>query len=124
MDLTTPALLFPAISLLLLAYTNRFQTLGLLMRQMHKQQSEGSKIMAKHQLTVLKKRIGYVKQMQTYGIVSFIFCVFSIFSLFINYELLGVYLFGLSLLLLVASLLFALVESLLSTKALMMELDG
>ena len=80
--------------------------------------------MAKHQLTVLKKRIGYVKQMQTYGIVSFIFCVFSIFSLFINYELLGVYLFGLSLLLLVASLLFALVESLLSTKALMMELDG
>jgi len=57
MDLTTPALLFPAISLLLLAYTNRFQTLGLLMRQMHKQQSEGSKIMAKHQLTVLKNAL-------------------------------------------------------------------
>jgi hypothetical protein len=124
MDLTTPALLFPGISLLLLAYTNRFQTLGLLIRQMNKQKNELSRVQTKEQLIILKKRIEYIKQMQTYGIISFIFCVFSIFSLFVDYELLGVYLFGFSLLLLVASLVYALIETLLSTRALMIELDS
>ncbi len=124
MDLTTPALLFPGISLLLLAYTNRFQTLGLLIRQMNKQKNELSRVQTKEQLIILKKRIEYIKQMQTYGIISFIFCVFSIFGLFIDYELLGVHLFGFSLLLLVASLVYALIETLLSTRALMIELDS
>jgi hypothetical protein len=124
MDLTTPALLFPGISLLLLAYTNRFQTLGLLIRQMNKQKNELSRVQTKEQLIILKKRIEYIKQMQTYGIISFIFCVFSIFGLFVDYELLGVYLFGFSLLLLVASLVYALIETLLSTRALMIELDS
>lgn len=124
MDLTTPALLFPGISLLLLAYTNRFQTLGLLIRQMNKQKNELSRVQTKEQLIILKKRIEYIKKMQTYGIISFIFCVFSIFSLFVDYELLGVYLFGFSLLLLVASLVYALIETLLSTRALMIELDS
>lgn len=35
-SLTTPALLFPAISLLLLAYTNRFLTLAGLIRNLYK----------------------------------------------------------------------------------------
>jgi Protein of unknown function (DUF2721). len=34
-NLTTPALLFPAISLLLLAYTSRFLALAALMRELH-----------------------------------------------------------------------------------------
>jgi len=91
---------------------------------MNKQKNELSRVQTKEQLIILKKRIEYIKQMQTYGIISFIFCVFSIFSLFVDYELLGVYLFGFSLLLLVASLVYALIETLLSTRALMIELDS
>jgi len=124
MDLTTPALLFPAISLLLLAYTNRFQTLGLLIRQINKQRGKASGAQIQEQLVILKKRIDYIKQMQTFGIVSFILCVFSIFSVFVGHELVGVFLFGFGLLLLVISLVYALVETFLSTRALKVELKS
>ncbi len=124
MELTTPSLLFPAISLLLLAYNNRFQTLGLLIRQMTKDGAEERRPRYREQLKILKRRIGYIKRMQALGIISFILCTFAIFSLFVGQQLMGIYLFGLSLITLVASLLFALVETLSSTTALMIELEA
>lgn len=124
MDLTTPSLLFPAISLLLLAYNNRFHTLGLLIRQMTKEGASERYPRYRRQLVILKKRIGHIKRMQALGIISFILCTFSIFSLFVGQQMVGIYLFGLSLMTLVASLLFALVEVLTSTQALMIELEA
>lgn len=124
MELTTPSLLFPAISLLLLAYNNRFQALGLLIRQMTKEGAASQRPRYQKQLEILRRRIGYIKQMQMLGIISFIFCTFSIFSLFIGQQLMGIYLFGFSLITLVASLLFALAETLSSTAALSIELDA
>ncbi len=123
MELTTPSLLFPAISLLLLAYNNRFQALGMLIRQMTREGAE-QQPRYREQLKILKRRIGYIKRMQVLGIVSFILCTFAIFSLFVGQQLTGIYLFGSSLITLVASLLFALVETLSSTTALMIELEG
>ena len=119
MDITTPALLFPAISLLFVAYTNRLHSLSVLIRAMTTEGSDESK--TKHteeQLNILQKRVTYIKRMQVFGIVSFIFKLMKIIGFYISYDLLANYIFGFGLLMLSASLFFALLETLISTKAL------
>ena len=119
MDMTTPALLFPAISLLFVAYTNRLHSLSVLIRAMTTEGSEESK--TKHteeQLDILQKRVNYIKRMQVFGIVSFIFNLLTIICIYLNYDTLAYYVFGFGLFMLSASLFFALLETLISTKAL------
>ena len=119
MDMTTPALLFPAISLLFVAYTNRLHSLSVLIRAMTTKGSEESK--TKHteeQLDILQKRVNYIKRMQVFGIVSFIFNLLTIICIYVSYDTLANYVFGFGLLMLSASLFFALLETLISTKAL------
>ena len=119
MDITTPALLFPAISLLFVAYTSRLHSLSVLIRAMTTDGSNESKTMhAKEQLNILKKRVNYIKRMQVFGILSFIFNLITIICLYINYDYLANYIFGFGLFMLSASLFFALLETLISTKAL------
>ena len=117
--MTTPALLFPAISLLFVAYTNRLHSLSVLIRAMTTEGSVESK--TKHtdeQLDILKKRVTYIKRMQVFGIVSFIFNLMTIICFYIEQISLAYYIFGFGLLMLSASLIFALLETLISTKAL------
>ena len=119
MDMTTPALLFPAISLLFVAYTNRLHSLSVLIRAMTTEDSEESK--TKHteeQLDILQKRVNYIKRMQVFGIVSFIFNLLTIICIYVNYDTLANYVFVFGLLMHSASLFFALLETLISTKAL------
>ena len=119
MDMTTPTLLFPAISLLFVAYTNRLHSLSVLIRAMTTEGSDESK--TKHtdeQLDILKKRVTYIKRMQVFGIVSFIFNLMTIICFYIEQISLAYYIFGFGLLMLSASLIFALLETLISTKAL------
>ena len=119
MDMTTPALLFPAISLLFVAYTNRLHSLSVLIRAMTTEGSDESK--TKHteeQLDILKKRVTYIKRMQVFGIVSFIFNLMTFICFYIEHISLAYYIFGFGLLMLSASLIFALLETLISTKAL------
>ncbi len=118
MTLTTPALLFPAISLLLLAYTNRFLTLAQVIRQLHPGKSGPVTELALRQLGGLKRRIGLIKLMQGFGVLSFLLCALSMFVLFIELQTAGKVLFGLSLLALAVSLLVSLWEVLVSTEAL------
>ena len=118
MSLTTPALLFPAISLLLLAYTNRFLTLAQVIRQLHPGKSGPVTELAMRQLGGLKRRIGLIKLMQGFGVMSFLLCALSMFVLFIELQTAGKVLFGLSLLALAVSLLVSLWEVLVSTEAL------
>ena len=118
MSLTTPALLFPAISLLLLAYTNRFLTLAQVIRQLHPGKSGPVTELALRQLGGLKRRIGLIKLMQGFGVMSFLLCALSMFALFIELQTAGKVLFGLSLLALAVSLLVSLWEVLVSTEAL------
>lgn len=118
MTLTTPALLFPAISLLLLAYTNRFLTLAQVIRQLHPGKSGPVTELAMRQLGGLKRRIGLIKLMQGFGVMSFLLCALSMFVLFIELQTAGKVLFGLSLLALAVSLLVSLWEVLVSTEAL------
>ncbi|WP_341647079.1 DUF2721 domain-containing protein [Thauera sp. SDU_THAU2] len=117
MNLTTPALLFPAISLLLLAYTNRFLTLAQVIRQLNSSSDRGGELV-QCQLPGLKRRILLTKYMQSFGVFSFLLCALSMFALFMEAELPGKLLFGASILALALSLVLSLVEVLLSTDAL------
>jgi len=78
----------------------------------------------KEQLEILKKRVVYIKRMQIFGILSFIFCLLTIICLYIGVDTIANYLFGFALLMLVTSLLFALVETLQSTHALNIHLKN
>ena len=123
MDLTTPALLFPAISLLLLAYTNRFLVLAQLIRQLHGQSPQQHQEIVIRQIANLRHRIVLTKAMQGLGVLSFILCSLSMLFLFIELNPLAKLSFGLSLLLLVLSLLVSLYEIMISTKAIEIELE-
>ena len=123
MTLTTPALLFPAISLLLLAYTNRFLAIATLIRNLHKKHKENPEhAIIKGQIQNLKTRLSLIRNMQIFGISSFFLCVLSMFMLFSDNEQLGNYAFGASMLLLLLSLALSLREIQISTDALTLEL--
>ncbi|GAB3540315.1 DUF2721 domain-containing protein [Pontibacter brevis] len=122
-SLTTPALLFPAISLLLLAYTNRFLTLASLIRNLKTRYATTHSRLVYSQIENLRIRLNLIKNMQAFGICSIFGCVFCMFILFAGYNTLGKYLFGLSLILLMASLALALRETQISVKALTLELN-
>ncbi|ERP39217.1 DUF2721 domain-containing protein [Chitinivibrio alkaliphilus] len=123
-DLTTPALLFPAISLLLLAYTNRFLVLAQLVRELVKEQDSRSKENLSRQIENLGIRLRLIRIMQLFGVISFFLCTLSMVALFIRYTSVGNYLFGLSLLSLLASLVVSMWEIAISTRALRYELSG
>ena len=121
---TTPALLFPAISLLLLAYTNRFLALANLVRKLHDQYKRGeeNKIIVQ-QIHSLRRRIRLVRYMQGLGVFSFVCCVVTMYTIYMNWMGAVKYEFAISLLSLLASLIISLVEITQSTKALELELS-
>ncbi len=123
MTITTPALLFPAISLLLLAYTNRFVVLAQLIRQLHGNHKKNPQASIIPQIKNLKTRISLVKTMQAFGILSFLICTFSMFFLFTGQPAIGNAAFGTSIALLSLSLCIALWEVLISGGAIMYELN-
>lgn len=123
MTFGTPALLFGAIALIMLAYTNRFFILARLIRDMHAGVSQGSSDLERRQIPILRTRIRLIQWMQALGVFSFLLCTFSMFLLFLESEWLGKLLFGASVVCLMLSLFFSLWEVLISTKALDMVLD-
>ncbi|HPG10304.1 MAG TPA: DUF2721 domain-containing protein [Chitinophagaceae bacterium] len=123
-NFNTPALLFPAISLLLLAYTNRYLALANLIRKLHDEYMRGEKV--EHllqQIKILRKRINLVRQMQALGVFSFLCCVITMFGVYKQWTSLNGYIFGISLVSLLASLIISLIEIAQSTKALELELS-
>ncbi|MGM8227690.1 DUF2721 domain-containing protein [Cellvibrio sp. ARAG 10.3] len=123
MTITTPSLLFPAISLLLLAYTNRFVTLTNVIRQLSASEGSPSKEIVRRQIVGLRKRLQIIRLMQASGVMSFVFCTLSMFALLLQFYLLGQFLFAVSLILLVVSLLFSFYEVNISTNAINIELE-
>ncbi|CAM4170694.1 DUF2721 domain-containing protein [Pseudoalteromonas ostreae] len=124
MTLTTPGLLFPAISLLLLAYTNRFLVLAQLIRELNAREGDTIRPLVIAQITNLRKRIRLIRTMQVYGVASFLMCTFSMFALFIEFKTTGVILFGISLASLALSLLTSLYEIHISCDAIEIELKN
>lgn len=123
MTITTPSLLFPAISLLMLAYTNRFVTLANVIRQLSNLENAPSKDLVIRQIHNLRIRMTVIRLMQAFGVLSFVFCTLSMFSLLLAWQTAGMYLFAVSLILLVVSLLFSFYEVNISTTAINIELE-
>jgi len=118
LNLTTPALLFPAISLLLLAYTNRYLALSSIVRGLYDdyQQQPSDKIV--RQIGNLRRRIALIKWMQSMGVGSLFLCVVAMFLIYTGWPQAAQMTFGASLLLLISSLGMSLLELRMSTDAL------
>jgi len=118
LSLTTPALLFPAISLLMLAYTNRYLALASIIRGLFDdyQQTPNDKLV--QQIGNLRRRIALIKGMQSLGVGSLFLCVVAMFMIYTGWPLAAQYIFGISLLLLIGSLALSLLELRMSTDAL------
>lgn len=121
--LTTPALLFPAISLLLLAYTNRFLTIAGLIRNLYKSYKQNPNDNIKAQISNLKRRVNLIRNMQIFGILSLFLCVLSMFLIYEELQFYGSLIFGISLILLMISLVLSIVEIQISVKALNIQLE-
>ena len=102
--LTTPGLLFPAVSLLLLAYTNRFLTLATIIRSLHDRYHANRDENLLGQITNLRYRIYLIRNMQIYGVLSLIFCVITMFALFAGWVTGGQWSFAIAMILMIVSL--------------------
>jgi len=122
--LTTPALLFSAISLILLAYTNRFVAYTGVVRNLYKQYKESPSTVLKGQIFNLRKRLYLIRTMQILGVTSLFLCVITMFLIFIGQSLIGAYIFAAALLLLCASLAMSIWEIQISVKALELHLSN
>lgn len=120
--LTTPAILFSAISLLLLAYTNRFLALASLIRSMKTLYLEKKNESLLSQIANLKTRIYLIRNMQGFGILSFFCCVLCMFLIYLHYIVMAQFVFGISLILLMISLFISFREIQISMRALQIEL--
>jgi hypothetical protein len=126
LELSTPALLFPAITLLILAYTNRFLAIASLIRGLNKRRTDShgeNNVPVREQIKNLRLRLSLIRNMQAFGILSFLGCVLSILFLYMNNSQFGNYLFVASLVLLLVSLGLSFYETQISTKALNIELS-
>jgi len=118
LSLTTPALLFSAISLILLAYTNRFLAYASLVRNLHEQYRLNPDETILPQINNLRKRLILTRAMQSLGIWSLLLCVVTMFLIYISAHLFAAYVFGIALLSLIVSLAVSAREIRISVKAL------
>jgi hypothetical protein len=123
LNLTTPALLFPAISLLLPAYTNRFLTLATLIRGMYSKYKEYPDRAILRQIKNLRLRVVLIRNMEALGVLSLLICVVCMFLLFSRKFEVGRIIFGISLILLITSLVLSVYEIQISVKALEIQLS-
>lgn len=122
-NIETPALLFSATSLILLAYTNRFLTIAQIIRSLKKHYDEDHNRSILLQIKNLNMRLTLIKYMQLFGVLSLFLSVFAMLILYIQQPIVGVYLFGLSLLCLLLSLGISFWEISISVKALQLHLS-
>lgn len=122
LTLSIPALLFPAISLTMLAYNARYLAIAALIRQLHQKFQETASESVRLQVKKLSKRLTIIKNMQATAIFSFLLAVLTMALIYLEYATLAKVVFGISLLALMISLILSLIEVQLSTKALAIQL--
>lgn len=118
LTLTTPSILFSAVSLILLAYTNRFLSYAQVIRNLKAEHDKNPSSLTQRQLDNLRKRLYMSRSMQIFGISSLLLCVLCTFLIYVGLQAAAVYTFGIALLLLVVSLWISIREVLISVKAL------
>lgn len=120
MELTiqTPALLFPAISLLMLAFTNKFLAIAGLIRNLVSDYEKNAHHLLKNQIESLKRRLQLIRWMQVFAVASMLFCVVTMYLIYAGWQLVAQLLFGIGLVLMMVSLMMCLIEIVLSAGAL------
>ena len=126
MDITinTPALIFPAISLVMLAYTNRFLALSNRVRSLHdKYQNQEENHIIHGQIKNLRYRLKLIKNMQALGVLTFLSSILCMYFIYIQWMVVAHWVFAFSLFIFAASLALSLLEIQLSTRAIELELS-
>lgn len=118
LTLITPTFLFSAISLLLLAYTNRFLSYAQLVRTLKDRYMEDHSALTLAQIANLRKRLHLTKNMQLIGVASLLLCVATMFLIYVGLQQISAYVFGLALVLLIISLSLSVMEIRISAKSL------
>lgn len=124
LTLTTPSILFSAISLIMLAYTNRFLAYAQVIRNLKAEHRHNPTPITQIQMDNLRKRLYMARSMQLFGVSSLLICVVCTFLIYIGLQTAAAYAFGISLLLLVISLGISIFELQISVKALEVHLDS
>ncbi len=123
LTLTTPSILFSAISLIMLAYTNRFLAYAQVIRDLRDQHAQRPTLVTLKQITNLRNRLHLMRAMQVVGVASLLLCVVCTLFIYVGWHLAAVYIFGAALLLLIVSLGLSIHELSISVKALDYHLD-
>lgn len=118
LTLTTPAVLFSAISLIMLAYTNRFLAYAAVIRDLHDKYLKKKDKVLIIQIKNIKRRLYLTRSMQIFGISSLLLCVLTMFLIYIQQQTMAVWVFGAALILLIMSLALLIMEIQISVKAL------
>lgn len=124
LTLSTPSILFSAISLILLAYTNRFLSYAQLVRTLKADYDKNPSTITHLQLANLRRRLYMARSMQLFGVSSLLLCVVCTFLIYIGLQMIAVYTFGVALVLLTISLGISIRELLISVRALELHLDS
>ena len=122
-SLVTPTLLFSAVSLIMLAYTNRFLSYAQLVRNLKDKYVKDRSEVTAAQIANLRKWLNLTRSMQILGISSLFCCVVSMFFCFISLRITAIIIFGIALLLLISSLGLSIREVVISTRALEIHLN-
>lgn len=123
LSITDPAFLFPGISLLFLAYTNRYLALANIIRSLNSSSDDHESNNRRQQIKSLHLRIILIKYMQAFGVLGFLFCAMAMTALMLGNQATGAALFFGSLLCMIISLCLSLIEILKSGQSLKIELD-
>ena len=118
LTLITPSVLFSAVSLILLAYTNRFLAYAQLVRTLKDRYEQDRSAVTQAQIENLRKRLNLSRLMQVFGTVSLFLCVVTMFVIYIGLSLTAIWIFGLALLALIVSLGLSIWEIIISSRAL------
>jgi len=125
-NINTPALLFPAVSLIMLAYTNRFLALASVVRNLHDRYhnlDDSKKPLIHAQIKNLRMRMRIIRNMQILGVSSFIIAIVCMYAITIGKMETASFLFASSLVLFAVSLVLSLWELFISTRSIEIELS-
>lgn len=121
-DATTPAVLFSAISLLLLAHTNRFLVTANRLRELCLKARSAPEAGLAYQIANLRQRLRLIRGMQALGVISLLISIVAMLLALTEAWAMARWTFVAGLVLLAASLALALREISISLDALDVEL--
>ncbi|MDF1546473.1 MAG: DUF2721 domain-containing protein [Bacteroidales bacterium] len=124
LNITTPALMFSAVSLILLAYTNRFLSYAQIVRNLYADYKKNKDAVLIDQIKNLRKRLYLIRSMQIFGVSSLFLSMASMLLLYLNMNLLGAITFALGLGTMIVSLAISLWEIQISVRALDLHLQN